>query len=174
MIQEHRYCLAENDLAIIKQHNGDKPLSENARKSLIILSEVFGGLHHIDSDQLEIFDYQSTIYNDYLFEGSMATFDGMVLTLLVIIAHDMAVRFEIQPARLDPDDEHDRKLLEKQLSDLNSDNDYNLTMEDFIENQRPYIRLLFHQRQRDGRFWQRHPTLEETIGAFRKNNKRYA
>src|SRR3972149_7618844 len=108
MMEEYRYCLAENDLAIIKSYNGKKKLSENARKTLIILSEVFGGLHHLDYDQLKLFNYQSTFYNEYLMHGSLATFDGMELTCLVIIAHDMAVRFEIQSTRLDPDDEwHD-------------------------------------------------------------------
>ena len=175
MIQEHRYCLAENDLAIIKHYNGDKPLSENARKSLIILSEVFGGLHHLDSDQLEIFDYQSTLFNEYLMHGSLSTFDAMDLTCLVIIAHDMAVRFEIQAHRLNPEDEYfDLKLLEKQLDDMNSEYGYNVSMEEFVSEQRPYLRLLFHQRQREGDISRRHPTLEASIDGFRKNNKRYA
>jgi hypothetical protein len=107
---EYRYCLADNDKAIIKQHIGDKKLSSNAEKSLIMLSEAFGGLHHLDHDQLELFDYDSTFFNDYLYHGSLSTWDNMDLTTLVIMAHDMAVRFEIQSAKLDPEDEKDMKL----------------------------------------------------------------
>lgn len=69
---KQRYCLSDNDLNIIK-HYTDKPLSSNAEKTLTILSEVFGGLHHIDSDQLELFDYQSDWYNQYLIHGSLST-----------------------------------------------------------------------------------------------------
>ncbi|MDE1867758.1 MAG: hypothetical protein KGI08_08645, partial [Thaumarchaeota archaeon] len=98
-VETHRYCLSQNDLDII-QHYTKEPLSSNAKKSLIILSEVFGGLHHLDSDQLKYFDYQSDFYNQYLLNHSIATFDSMQLTCLVIIAHDMAVRFEIQPTNL--------------------------------------------------------------------------
>lgn len=171
---ENRYKLSENDLDIIK-HYTDKPLSENARKTLTILSEVFGGLHHLEGDQLELFDYQSDWYNQYLLQGSLATFDAQHLTLLVIMAHDMAVRVEIQASVLDPtDDNLDRKLLDKQLHELNSEYGYNLSMSQFTENQRPYLRLLFHQRERTGGFSKRHPTLEDTMSGFRSNNKRYA
>jgi hypothetical protein len=168
---DYRYCLSQNDLDIIKQYNGNKKLSKNAEKTLIILSEVFGGLHHLDYDQLELFDYQSRSYNEYLLHGSLATFDGMELTCLVIIAHDMAVRFEIQSHRLDPEDEYDLKLLKMQVKDFE---DYKITVEEFAPQSRPYIKLLFHQRKRDGRFYERHPTLEDSTDGFRKNNKRYA
>lgn len=170
---KHRYCLSSNDESIIKHHT-DKPLSENARKTLTILSEVFGGLHHLDSDQLDLFDYQSTWYNQYLFTGSLSTWDFQNLTLLVIIAHDMAVRFEIQSTVLDKDDEQDMKLIQKQLDDCNSEYDYNLTVEQFMEEPRSYLRLLFHQRTRTGDISTRHPTLEDSMQGFRKGNKHYA
>lgn len=171
----YRYCLAENDLAIIKSYNGNKKLSENARKTLIILSEVFGGLHHLDTDQLKIFDYQSTFFNEYLMHGSLSTFDAMDLTCLVIMAHDMAVRFEIKAHKLNPENKKfDYKLLKRQLKDMNSEYGYNLSMEDYVKEHKPYIRLLFHQRQREGDFYTRHPTLEESMSGFRSNNKRYS
>ena len=181
--EEYRYKLSKNDEDIIKNYNVDKkgnplPLSENARKTLIILSEVFGGLHHLEGDQLELFDYQSTFYNQYLIHGSLATFDGMELTCLVIIAHDMAVRFEIQSTILNKEDQWERKLLQKQLDDINGENDWHLTLDD-IDNdsnfrQIPYIKLLFHQRTREGDYSNRHPSLEESIEGFRKGNKRFA
>lgn len=170
--QEQRYCLSDNDLSIIK-HYTDKPLSENARKTLTILSEVLGGLHHLDSDQLELFDYQSSWYNQYLVHGSLSTWDFQNLTLFVIIAHDMAVRFEIQSTLLDEDDEYDMKLIQKQLDDINSEYDYNLTIDQYLEEPKPYLRLLFHQRTRDGDISHRHPTIEDAIQGFRNGEKRY-
>lgn len=171
---EYRYSLSDNDKMIIKYYT-DKPLSSNAEKTLIILSEAFGGLHHLDSDQLEVFDYQSSWYNQYLFNGSLATFDSQILTLLVIMAHDMAVRFEIQSSKLDPDDEYfDRKLIDKQLEECRSEYYPKITLEEFLNETRPYLRLLFHERKREGDFSKRHPTIEDTISGFRANNKRYA
>lgn len=170
----YRYSLSENDKMIIK-HYTDKPLSSNAEKTLTILSEVFGGLHHLDSDQLELFDYQSSWYNEYLVNRSLATFDDQYLTLLVIMAHDMAVRLEIEATNLSLDNPLDAKLLKKHLEELNSEYDYNFTMTQYLsEGTQPYLRLLFHQRQRNGDFSQRHPTIEDTTSGFRANNKRYA
>lgn len=170
---EYRYCLSKNDLDIIKHYNKGK-LSSNAEKSLIILSEAFGGLHHLESDQLKLFDYQSHFYNSYLMTGSLSTFDSMVLTCLVVMAHDMAVRFEIQPEKLDPEDPEDLKLLKIHLDHCNAEYDYNVDMDEFAKNSLPYLRLLFHERQREGDFYKRHPTLEDSTEGFRKNNKRYA
>ncbi|MEK6861784.1 MAG: hypothetical protein AABY07_07485 [Nanoarchaeota archaeon] len=171
-LESNRYCLSDNDLMIIKGHT-DKPLSENAKKTLTILSEVFGGLHHLDSDQLELFDYQSDWYNQYLIQGSLSTWDFQNLTLLVIMAHDMAVRFEIQATVLDKDNDFDMKLIQKQLDDINSEYGYSLTVEQFLEEPRPYLRLLFHQRTREGDISYRHPTLEDSMQGFREGNKRY-
>lgn len=176
MSQEtYRYCLSKNDEDIVK-HYTDKPLSENARKTLIILSEVFGGLHHLDSDQLKHFNYQSDRYNEYLVGGSLATFDGMELTCLVVACHDMAVRLEISPASLADKDEleydHFLKAYRKELVD-EAMSEFNIT-EDTATFSRPYLRLFFHQRVRDGDYSKRHPTLEDSTKGFRAGTKRYA
>lgn len=176
-VEIYRYCLSKNDEDIIK-HYTKKPLSENARKTLIMLSEVFGGLHHLDSDQLKYFDYQSTFFNQYLLNHSIATFDDMKLTCLVIMAHDMAVRFEIQPTNLDPNDEFDRKILQEQCNEVNGEYNTNYTPEnlytDLPKPHSAYLRLCFHERQREGDFSRRHPTIEDSTQGFRSNNKRYA
>lgn len=169
----YRYCLGENDKAIIKQHIGDRKLSSNAEKSLIMLSEAFGGLHHIDHDQLEAFDYDSTFYNSYSMHGSLSTWDNMNLTCLVIMAHDMAVRFEVDAHKLDPEDEDDLKMLKKLVEETNSEYGYGITVDDYVREARPYLRLSFHERKRDGDFSQRHPTLEDSMKGYRDNNKRY-
>lgn len=177
MSELYRYNLSKNDLDIIKYYT-HKPLSENARKTLTILSEVFGGLHHLDSDQLKFFDYQSDYFNQYLLNHSIATFDGMQLTCLVIAAHDMAVRLEIQPTNLDPTDEYfDRKILQEQCDEVNSEYNTKYTPENIYDDvpkpHSAYLRLLFHQRTRKGDFARRHPTLEESMEGFRTNNKHF-
>ena len=173
----YRYCLSKNDEDIIKHYTDGKPISENARKTLIILSEVFGGLHHLEQSQLRHFDWFSDYFNEYLIGGSLATFDGQALTLLVIIAHDMAVRLEIQPQSLHDIDDlaYEEFLLayRKEIVDEIKGEYKGLTDED-IKLNKPYIRLLFHQRTREGDYSKRHPTLEDTMKGFRKGNKRYA
>src|SRR3990167_4707088 len=147
--QEYRYKLADNDLDIIK-HYTKEPLSDQARKSLIILSEVFGGLHNLEAYQLKLFDYQSTFYNQYLLRSSLATFDSQQLTLLVIMAHDMAVRVEIKASKLDPEDEYfDKKLLANQVSEYTSEYNLNMSIDEFANQISPYLRILFHARERN-------------------------
>lgn len=164
---DYRYCLSKNDLAIIKM-NSDKPISENTRKTLTILSEVFGGLHHLDSDQLELFDYQSDRYNDYLISSPLATFDASSLSGLVIMAHDMMVRLEITATFLNEDDDNELALLKMQAAEQSED--YEVTVEDLLENPHPYIRLRFHQREgREGRYYERHPTLEDAMEIWRND-----
>lgn len=170
MTQEtYRYCLSKNDLDIIQSYSNGKPLSENARKTLIILSEVFGGLHHLEGSQLKIFDYQSSRYNQYLLKASLATFDNQQLTLLVIIAHDMAVRFEIQPDMLDQSDPYDLAYIKELVKDYS---EYGVTVKNFESG--AYLRLLFHERTREGDYDKKHPTIEDAINGFRNNIKRYA
>lgn len=173
--ENYRYCLSENDLDIIK-HYTKEPLSENAKKTLIILSEVFGGLHHLEQNQLEHFEWQSKYFNEYLLGGSLSTFDSMELTCLVIIAHDMAVRFEIQPiSLLDDDDLHYESFLLAYRKEIINDvkAEYENLKDEDIKLNRPYLRLMFHQRTREGDFSKRHPTLENSMKGFREGNKRY-
>ena len=170
--ENYRYCLSENDIDIIK-HYTKKPISSNAEKSLIILSEVFQGLHHLESKQLKSFDYQSKFYNEYRYYGNLATFDAQHLTLLVIIACDMAVRVEITPSRLNIEDEEDKKILQNELDEVNEEYDYNMTLEEFASYSRPFLKIMFSERKREGRFYERHDTIEDTIKGFRSNNKQY-
>ena len=171
----YRYCLSKNDEDIIK-HYTDKPLSDQAKKSLIILSEVFGGLHHLDSDQLKIFDYQSDYHNEYYLHASLATFDSMELTTLVIIAHDMAVRLSIDSVVFDPSDDYQGKLLQMEVEHCNAEYDTKFTINTYLqalETRSSRLRLMFHARTREGDWSKRHPTLETTMEGFRIGNKRY-
>ena len=132
------YQLSKNDLDIIKYYTKGKEISSLARKSMTILSNVFGGLHHLEPSQLEKFLWFENLYNEYSLARSLSTFDPQELTLLVIMAHDMAVRVTIRPCNFQ------------------------------------YLKLQFHERQREGNFCTRHPSLESVTSGFRKGEKRIA
>jgi hypothetical protein len=92
-----------------------------------MLSDLFFGPHHITGTVKE---YGSGIaVNVRNFRGATYDYDG--LTRAVIMAHDRAIRFEIEPSGPG------------------------------------MLRLVLHKRQREGRMYERHPTLEEAIALLR-------
>lgn len=64
-----------------------------------ILGAVYRGIYHMDGRALRRVDWSA---NDYIRvairRGNLCTFDGGSLTELVILAHDAAVRMEVEPA----------------------------------------------------------------------------
>ena len=127
---EPKYEFSRNDLDVIKLYSNGKELSEIAKKSLLLLSCVFGGLHNTPS--LKKFDWQNKYWTEITTSTPLSTFDSDLLTRFVILAHDLAVRVEITS--------HNKQILSIQ----------------------------FHQRQREGDFMQRHPTIETAIEKFRQ------
>lgn len=61
-----------------------------------VLSETFGGPHHVDWSRVHEEDFEQASYN--VTDGRLATFDGEELTRLVCSAHAHAVRVEIRPS----------------------------------------------------------------------------
>lgn len=127
------YRLSTNDLDIIKHYTGDKAISSLAEKTLIILSKVFGGLHHLPNKQLEKFPYFETYCITYMHMGSLSTYDPGNLSGLVILAHDLAVRFSLAGKA------------------------------------NHYIEFMFHEREREGDFSKRHPTIENHAKGWRNS-----
>lgn len=105
-----------------------KPMSkENA---VSFFATLFGGEHHIPGGTKGVKPFG----DGWCVNGSfdLATFDGNLMTELVFLAHDKAVRAEIQgsgPKRLN---------------------------------------IAIFQRVREGRMYDRHPTLEEAVEQWRK------
>lgn len=65
------------------------------------LLEDWGGLHHFSRKVLQAVEWNNprfiTLKLDRSFLGSMASFDGDVLTRLIFLCHDYAIRVEISP-----------------------------------------------------------------------------
>ncbi|MBA4718948.1 MAG: hypothetical protein HRO68_07610 [Nitrosopumilus sp.] len=123
--------LSRSDLGEISYYSKGKELSSLAKKSLIILSYMFGGLHNFPSTQKEKFEYsKESCIRGTLF-GGMSTFDSDKLTTLVILAHELAVRVDVKPCSF------------------------------------RYLDIFFSERQREGRFYERHPSIEEAVKNLR-------
>lgn len=96
------YKFSDNDLDILRSYKEYDNLPKEemhsiTRKALILLSNLCHGLHHVGDNQVKrILTKNSNWCVEYL-GGHLATFDGQELTILVLLAHDMAVRVEIQP-----------------------------------------------------------------------------
>jgi hypothetical protein len=164
-----KYHLSNDDMRIIKMYNKDKHLSENAEKTLTILSCTFGGLHHVDSDQLELFEYSSKYENSYLVYEELATYDFSKLTTLVILSHEMAVRVAVKSIRLNPCIQKEYDLMQKIHKSYNSDQGNSISFEEFYQGMNPYTKLSFCKRERNGDFSQRHPTINDSVNTVREN-----
>jgi len=109
------------------------------RRVADILGHVWQGIYHIKIDYLQRVDWKNSHHISIKICGGLATFDANQLTTLVILCHDAAIRLEISSAKLKFRDEDGNKCVV------------------------PALELLFHQRQREGRLYERHPTMEEAI-----------
>lgn len=77
-----------------------KAISPLGRRVADLLGDLFLGIYHIDSDVRRV-DWSNTHHlklTTYAKGGQFATYDGCLLTRLVILAHDRCLRVEIEPA----------------------------------------------------------------------------
>jgi len=91
----YKYKLSDNDLDEIKLFSNGQKLSSLAKKSLMILSYTFGGIHHLDYNQRKKLRYADEHCFEYVTSDSFATWDSNKLTTLVVLAHELMVRLEI-------------------------------------------------------------------------------
>ena len=89
--------LSEEEMYYINEYSGCTQLSEIGAKTAIILTKLFQGMHHIPKSQIEKMNWEHDRFLSFTYGGSMATFDGNMLTRLVILAHEYKVRVEITP-----------------------------------------------------------------------------
>ena len=65
-----------------------------------VLSRVFGGLHHLNARRIKwgIHSDGGYSYVEYSTGEELSTFDGNMLTRLVIAAHDACIRTTVAPS----------------------------------------------------------------------------
>lgn len=111
-------------------------LSEDNRLHIELLVSAFGtGPWNIPANWHDL-DLMSGKGTGFTMPARLATFDTDKLTRLVIGAHDMGVRVEIEPCNM----------------------------------QRLKIRM-WTRKSREGRLWERHPTMEEAVRTFRRTKR---
>lgn len=108
--------------------------SSLASKVATILDRVFDGWYHID-DAFNKAKWENPSYVEIRLRRELSTWDFNLLTQLVVLCHDEAIRLEISPCS------------------------------------NTSLKLLFHERQREGRMYERHPTIEDAIAMIRRGKK---
>jgi hypothetical protein len=71
--------------------------SELGKEVADILGQVYRGIYHIEKPARKV-DWSNKYWIVICLYGDMATFDGQVLTELVVMCHDRAIRMEISGA----------------------------------------------------------------------------
>jgi hypothetical protein len=112
----------------------EKPMSSLGENVARLLNVLYQGIYHIDSECKKV-DWSNDHHIEIVLRGCWATYDFDNLTRLVFLAHDYALRVQME-ARANG-----------------------------------YIRLMFHQRQREGHYAQRHPTIEFALYGWRANHE---
>lgn len=110
-------------------------LSPIGAKVANLIDDLYG-IHNMPSrHQRNKTDWSHDHYIRFSVDQNLATFDGNLLTRLVFLCHDYALRLEIDGAC------------------------------------KGYVTLMFHERRHGpGRFFERHPTLEQAVKEHRKDS----
>lgn len=96
MKQKTNWKLQDHDVKHLSYYyKGD--VSKLGRKVLKFCAIVFGGLHNTPDTVLEKTDWSNNHHIKINTFYSFSTYDDDRLTTLVLLAHDLAVRIEIQP-----------------------------------------------------------------------------
>ena len=98
---EHEYSGADwigsTRRSWLKKGQELKPMSNIGRAAADILGFVWAGIYHLDDASLCKVDWSNSSWIEILLPSdSLATYDGNRLTLLVLCAHECAVRVEIE------------------------------------------------------------------------------
>lgn len=81
----------------IKSAFKNKTMSPFGEKVADLLGNVFLGIYHLNRSALRNAEWDNKTFISINYDGGMGTYDGDILTRLVLLAHDMCVRVEIQP-----------------------------------------------------------------------------
>lgn len=83
------------ELAYIKMYHPDMKVSELGKRASLILSRLFGGMHHLSQPQIKKIDWSDEHFIQYTHNRSMSTTDPDDLTHLVLLAHEYGIRVTI-------------------------------------------------------------------------------
>ncbi len=70
------------------------PVGEEAAD---FLGDLFLGIYHLNSSQLRKVEWDNDLYIRIVISANLATFDGDLLTRLVVLSHDRMLRVEVNP-----------------------------------------------------------------------------
>lgn len=73
-----------------------RTLSPIGRKAANVLGFVYAGIYHLDQAALKKVNWADKWNVHVIIDGSLATYDANALTRLVIAAHDLCARVEIE------------------------------------------------------------------------------
>jgi hypothetical protein len=63
-----------------------------------LLGDLFEGIYHLENSALRKVEWERDEWMSVTLYGSMATFDGNLLTRLVVLCHDRMIRAEVKGA----------------------------------------------------------------------------
>ena len=82
----------------VERNTGQK-LSPLGRDVAELLGAAYAGIYHIPGRAVHKTDWTNNLWIEIVvLAGEFATFDGSLLTRLVILAHEFCIRMEIEPA----------------------------------------------------------------------------
>lgn len=141
-------------------------ISDFGREVAYIVGVTFGGIYNapIEHGRTKWSDERAM---NVIVARDLATWDFDGLTKLVLLAHDMCVRVDIQPAiqwyRWNADaEESQRVAVTDHPDDVPTNGEW----------AEPCLRIWFHKRRtRDGGMSERHPTIEQAVKSHREQYK---
>jgi hypothetical protein len=75
-----------------------KEMSEFGCKVADMLGDLFEGIYHLHDDQLKAVDWGNNHHITFVLgQGCLSTYDSRLLTDLVLMAHQRAIRVQISP-----------------------------------------------------------------------------
>jgi hypothetical protein len=104
-----------------------------------VLGQVYAGIYHIQSEVLnKRADFTHPSCVEIVTYGDLSTYDFDILTKLVVLCHDHAIRFTVAPAS----NRHLRLLFHKRVRESSRIYDRHPTLEDAARGIRERLRLL--------------------------------
>jgi hypothetical protein len=95
--------VAQTDIDWLKSHSKAKEVSPFGESVACLLGDLYRGIYHINDSALfhKRVEWHSNHHIEIVLGGVMASFDGNLLTRLVVLAHDRCIRVSVSAASPD-------------------------------------------------------------------------